>query len=167
MPNRRPLSLVVSVVVFTCALVFIQGCYLCPYNEDYVYGVQSSYSFKLGDDIPAKRWVPLGRWTFDQRVNFLDGFLFMNAVVHMARQRAFTQKYRVSLYNPNHQLQAKWRGKSKFRANGNMAREFKRNFAWLFLPGYYVVIEAWFSRKMPEGTFFIWHYGYDQSQALE
>jgi hypothetical protein len=157
----------VCAVVFTCALVFLQGCYLCPYDADFVYGVQSTYSFKLGDDVPAKRWVSLGRYNFDQRVHFLDGFLIMNALVHMAQQRAFIMKYRVLLYDQNNRLWATWRGKSKFRANGNMARDFRRNFDYLFLPGYYVVIEYWFSRKMPAGTFFVWHYGYDQREALE
>lgn len=160
MPNRRPLSLVVCAVVFICALVFLQGCYLCPY-EEYVYGIDFNYSFKMGDDVPAKRWFPLQTIRFEQPTDFPAGRLFADAMINQSNNRAFKGKLRANLYNQSNQHLATWKWNFKVKKNGDIKQPLNRNFQYRFQTGYRLELEGWFSKKQRENDLWVTHIAFE------
>jgi len=148
-----------SAVVFTCALVFLQGCYLCPY-EEYVYGIDFNYSFKMGDDVAAKRWIPLQTFNFDQRTHFPAGQFVADAMINQSRNRAFKGKLRANLYNMRNQHLTTWKWNFQVQKNGNLKKPLNRNFEWFFQPGDRLEVEGWFSKKQIANDLWILHFGF-------
>jgi len=76
---RGPRTRLVLVALLP-ALLALGGCYFCPYG-DFDLGAQQFYSWKMGDETPAKQWVPISRIILEQPVEILDGTLSVNAVM--------------------------------------------------------------------------------------
>jgi len=147
-------SVVLPIVALLCVGLFLQGCYLCPY-EDLPYEFALFNSFKIGQQIRKNTWVLLGTHHFAQNVQYEGGKVKLESAVHRQTARALRATLRVNHFRGQNQLMNRWNFRAQWKKNGNLKKPIQKNVPISFF-AMNDRLEWWvkFNQNVSQGTQF-------------